>query len=71
MAQDTFGVECPNPDCKRISYYDKRIVCTNNGDVVRRVIVRGDNNKELHKLYLKGKDCTHELVIEVDCEDYL
>jgi len=71
MTQHIFGKECPI--CGQISYYDKRVVCTDDGSVVRRVIFRGDDGKEKHKLFLKCKhdSCNAEIVHEEDCEDYV
>ena len=63
----TFGVQCSN---NHICYFDKRIVCTDSG-VVHREIYRGENDKEMHRIILKCKECDEELVVEIDCEDYL
>lgn len=69
-SQHIFGVECPGCGCT--VYYDKRIVCVDDGTVLRRVRFRDVGGKELDRLFLRCTcgDCESEVTVEVDCEAY-
>lgn len=76
MAEDKIITKrCPKCGCE--VYINERIVCSDDGSVVRRFVVRGENDKKLDQIYLRcdckdvnGNICGAELVVEVDCEDY-
>ena len=63
-----FGVTCAN---YHISYFDRREVCPESGDVIVRRMVR-EEDKELDELVLtcKTKGCGKKIKVRVDCEGY-
>ena len=60
-AQHIFGATCRNG---HVTYFDKRRVCTKNGQVVR------DPETKLDKLLLKCGQCDDVMAVRVDCEGY-
>lgn len=62
-----FGVRCP---AGHVTYFDKREVCPDSGTLVRKVVEQ--DGKELDELILEcgEADCSHEIVVRVDCEGY-
>ena len=67
-----FALHCPK--CRGTAYFDKRVVCTEDGgSVVRREFVVDDvDNKTLDRLFLRCNcdGCIAEIIVEVDCGAY-
>jgi hypothetical protein len=63
-----FGVTCAN---YHTSYFDKRKVCPNSGEVIVRKVVR-EQGQELDELVLtcKTPGCDKKIKVRIDCEGY-
>ena len=59
-AQHIFSATCRNG---HVTYFDKRRVCSKNGQVVR-----GEGKED--ELYLKCGQCDDEMIVHVNCEGY-
>ena len=64
-ARHIFGARCPKG---HVTYFDKRRVCSAQGEVVREIEER--TGTRLHKLVLNCRECGEEVTVHVDCEGY-
>jgi glutaredoxin len=61
-----FGAKCPH--CHSVTQLDKRVVCPNQGNVTREVIVR--DGLELDTILVTCKHCGQDFKTPVPCKGY-
>ncbi len=61
-----FGVNCPK--CHGITYFDKRVVCTEKSYFYREIRQKGKST--FKELILTCEHCGEKMIVKVDCEGY-
>ena len=64
--QHRFAVRCPK--CGHVNWFEKRVVCQDDGVFKRTLVSRG--GFMLDRLLLPCEACAAEMVHEVDCRGY-
>jgi len=61
-----FGVRCQK--CGQVTYFDKRRVCSAKEPILRELRIFA--GKELDTMELQCEQCSHKVLVQVDCEGY-